>query len=306
MMLPELNLATPIDRGRWFICPTLTPLFYAPVYHQLSEAHQRRYNQLTALSFSELISFFETTFAGSVLAALDDSRGEGGEESFAARLEGFVEEERRHTEWWRQLNRLSEPDLYRRSDHAINHFPRSVRLLLRQVTKHPRVFPVVFWIMLAQEERSIEMSRRCLQMPVDAIEPRYLSIYRAHLQHEVRHVRIDRCLIERYYAKRPTWLRRINAKLFCALTRQYLLPPTRSAIRVVSRLVSEHPELQSLHGVFLQQLEAVGADAGYHQMMYSRESTPITFALFDRFPEFRGMRHVLRTYDPRATSERNG
>src|SRR5687767_13404148 len=68
--VPAFDFSTPIDRSRWFVCPTLTPLYYAPIYHDLEEPHQRRYNQLTALCFSELISFFETTFASSVLAAL--------------------------------------------------------------------------------------------------------------------------------------------------------------------------------------------------------------------------------------------
>jgi hypothetical protein len=33
--------------------------------------------------------------------------------------------------------------------------------------------------------------------------------------------------------------------------------------------------------------------------MYSRESTPITFALFDRFEEMHAMQTVLRSYQPR-------
>jgi hypothetical protein len=32
--------------------------------------------------------------------------------------------------------------------------------------------------------------------------------------------------------------------------------------------------------------------------MYSRRTTPLTFALFDEFPEFHQMRCVLRAYKP--------
>jgi hypothetical protein len=32
--------------------------------------------------------------------------------------------------------------------------------------------------------------------------------------------------------------------------------------------------------------------------MYSRHTTPITFALFDRFEEFRSLGRVLRGYQP--------
>jgi hypothetical protein len=297
-VLAEFDFSTPIDRSRWFVCPSLTPLFYAPVYRQLEERHQRRYNQLTALVFGELIGFFETTFAASVLAALARSRRDEVDRDLADCLEGFVAEERRHTQWWRGLNRLSEPDLYLRRDQAIIRLPWAARFLLRQVTNRPRIFPLVFWIMLALEERSLEISRRCLRLPAEQIEPRYLAVYRAHLAHEVRHVQIDWHLIERYYAGRSALVRLTNARLFRLAIRQFFLPPTRSAVRVVQRLVSEHPELKPLRRVIEQQLKDVGRDPAYHQMMYSRESTPITFSLFDRFAEFHALREVLHSYEP--------
>ena len=54
---PTLDFSTPIDRRCWFVCPTLTPLYYTHVYRELNDEQQRRYNQLTALSFNELIAF---------------------------------------------------------------------------------------------------------------------------------------------------------------------------------------------------------------------------------------------------------
>jgi hypothetical protein len=66
----------------------------------------------------------------------------------------------------------------------------------------------------------------------------------------------------------------------------------------VSRLVIENPELRPLHAVMRRQLDDVGHNPIYHQMMYSRESTPITFSLFDRFPEFHTMHRVLHSYQP--------
>ena len=68
-----LEFPATIDPARWFVCPTLTPLYYAPVYRDLDQRHQRRYNQLTALCFNELIAFFEESFAASVLAAIADA-----------------------------------------------------------------------------------------------------------------------------------------------------------------------------------------------------------------------------------------
>jgi hypothetical protein len=299
----DFDFATPIDRTRWFVCPTLTPLYYAPIYDQIESHHQRRYNQFTALSFSELIGFFETTFAASVLATLATARREFVDRELSECLEGFIAEERQHTEWWRQLNRLSEPELYARKDRAIIRLPAAAKWLLRQLTKHPDQFPFVFWVMLALEERSLEISRRCMRMPAEAIEPRYLAVYRIHMAHEVRHVQIDWHLIDRFYAHRPGAVRRLNAKLFRAAVRRFFLPPTRSARRVVERLVCEFPELAPLRFAMKRQLRDVGRDPKYQEMMYSRESTPITFSLFDRFSEFHAMSRVLHSYRPQPFRE---
>jgi hypothetical protein len=296
----DFDFSTPIDRSRWFVCPTLTPLYYAPIYHELDECHQRRYNQLTAVSFGELISFFETTFAASVLAALASGNRRGVDPTLVECLENFLAEERHHTEWWRRLNQLSEPALYAGSAQAIIRLPAPIKFVLGKLTARPHVFPMVFWIMLALEERSLEISRRCMRLPAEHIEPRYLAVYRAHLAHEVQHVQIDWHLIERFYAPRSALVRRVNASLFRSAIRHFFLPPTRSAVCVINRLIVEQPELQPLARTMTQQLHKVGSDPAYHAMMYSRESTPITFSLFDRFPEFRPMCRVLKSYQPQS------
>jgi hypothetical protein len=290
------DFSTPIDLSRWFVCPTLTPLYYAPIYSELEARHRLRYNQLTALSFSELIGFFETTFAASVLAAISRSRRRAVDRPLVDCLNAFVAEERQHTDWWRRLNRLSLPDLYAETDRAIIQISMPARSLLRQLTNHPVAFPFVYWVMLALEERSLEISRRCLRMPIDQIEPRYLAVYRAHLLHETRHVQIDWHLIEQFYAQRSSAVRRLNASMFCFAVRKFFLPPTNSATHVISRLVFEHPELEAHRSLMWRQLRQVGSDPAYHQMMYSRDTTPITFSLFDRFPEFRAMSRVLLSY----------
>jgi hypothetical protein len=135
-------------------------------------------------------------------------------------------------------------------------------------------------------------------MPAGQIEPRYRAVYRAHLSHELRHVEIDWHLIDRYYGCRSQFVRHLNARLFRLAIGRFFLPPTWSAVKVVDRLVLEHRELATLHAAMRRELADVGQELAYQQMMYSRETTPITFALFDRFPEFHAMRRVLRTYQP--------
>jgi hypothetical protein len=295
----ELELRGPLDTSRHFICPTATPLFYAPVYQKLSVSARLRYNQLTAISFNEVIAYFESTFAVSVLSALAGGALQRDDQELARGLAQFVAEEQKHTEWWRQLGRLSVAD----DAPPLFRVPAATRSLLRWATRRPQLLPAVFWVMLALEERSIDISRRCLRADPATIEPNYRETYRRHLEHEVGHVYLDRQLIERYYAGRNRATRRLNARLLRGAIATFLLPPVRSAARVVQQLTRERPELAPLGGQMLAPLGGVGADPAYQAMMYSRESTPITFSLFDRFPEMHAIERVLSSYRPQPTAD---
>lgn len=312
---PDFSMA--IDGSRWFVCPTLTPLYYAPIYRDLDEDQRRRYNQLTALCFNELISFFEESFAASVLAAIAQDEGRrvdrtgtladeptAADDRLAACLEAFLREERKHIGWWRTLNRLTEPGWYSETDSPIIRLSACARRTLRFLTARPGRFPVVFWVMLALEERSLDISRRCLQMDPVRAEPHYRAVYRRHLKDETRHVQLDCYLIERFYADLSRRRRRLNARLLATLIGRFFLPPTRSAVRVVRRLVAERPELAPQLGPMVRQLRRVGDSPDYHEMMYSRRTTPLTFALFDRFEEMHRMRSVLRSYQPTGPARR--
>ena len=166
------------------------------------------------------------------------------------------------------------------------------------LTGRPRWFPAVFWVMLALEERSLEISHRCLRMPPGMIEPRYREVYRKHLEHEAAHVEIDCQLIELHYANRSHAVRRVNATLLRRMIANYFLPPNRSAVLVLRRLVRDRPALAALLPQMIAELKAVGHLPAYHEMMYSRSSTPLTFAHFDRFPEMHSMRRTLKSYMP--------
>ena len=292
---PSVDWHAPIDRSRCFLCETLTPLYYTRVYHQLDEAHQRRYNQLTGMLSNELILLLETEFLAASLAALA-AEPDAGVRNAAAR---FAAEEQRHAETWRRLNRLSAPEYYGPGDRFLVRLPRAVAALSRAVARRPTLWPIVFWIQLSQEERSMEISRRCMRMAADRIEPRYAAAYREHLRDEARHVQIDCHLLDRYYAGRPLAVRRATAWALRRLLGTVFLRPTRSTLRVVDVLTMEHPELRSLRPRLVREVRALSSNGDYHRMMYSRETTPVTFAWFDRFAELHSMRRVLPAYEPR-------
>lgn len=295
-----LDFSVPIDRTRLFVCPTLTPLYYTRIYSELNDDQQLRYNQLCAMGFSELIAFFESTFASSVLRALADAGDGELSEAWQHCLRQFLDDEREHIRWWHELNRFSHPALYATGDHQIVRLSPILHELLKFFTRRPRLFPVVFWIMIALEERSLDISKRCLKMDRDLIEPRYRLVYQQHLKDESRHVQIDWHLIERFFSNRSKLVQRINARLLCFMIGRFFMRPNRSAIFVVRRLVAEHPELASLLPGMTLQLKRLHQNSGYQEMMYSRSTTPITFSLFDRFAVMHPIQQVLQSYQPLA------
>jgi hypothetical protein len=291
----SVDWTTPIDRSRWFFCETLTPLAYTRIYGELGEAHRRRYNQLTGMLSNELILRLETDFLGRALGALDKEADAG----LSAAVKRFADDERRHADTWRRLNRLSAPEHYATSDRWLCRVPPVIQAVSGVVARYPAALPVIFWVQLSQEERSIDISRRCLRVPADRMEPRYAAAYRAHLKDEVRHVRVDCCLLERFYAKRSPGIRRLTAALFRMLVGSVFLVPARSTLRIVRVLASEFPELTPLLPRMRKELCALVTNDDYQRMMYSRESTPLTFEWFDRFEEFHSLQRVLRAYEPR-------
>jgi hypothetical protein len=135
-------------------------------------------------------------------------------------------------------------------------------------------------------------------MPVGALEPRYAAVYGEHLRDEVRHVQVDCHLIERFHSAQSLAARRMTAAAFRWITSNLFLRPARSSVRVLEVLTSEYRELRPLLPRMVRELRALVTDDAYNQMMYSRQTTPLTFAMFDAFPEFHSMSRVLRAYTP--------
>ena len=300
-----IDWRTPIDRSRWFFCETLTPLYYTRVYRELGPKHRLRYNQLTAMMANEIIAFMETEFLVAALTAVQSCDGSRrmAPDLHAAVLR-FRDDERRHADIWQNLNRLSEPEWYASVNRRLMNIPRGALMAARLIARRPVAFPVVFWIQLAQEERSLEISRRCMRVSPEMMEPRYATAYGAHLPDEARHVQIDRHLIDYFYRPRSIAVRQASALLFRMIVGTLLVTPVHSTGRVVRVLAAEYPELAPLVPQMLRQLRELGSSVGYHEMMYSRRSTPVTFALFDEFPEFHQMRAVLRAYEPKPAWSR--
>jgi hypothetical protein len=249
---------------------------------------------------NELILRLETGFMDTALAAV--TRRDNAYAELVDAVRRLHDDEVRHVEGWRKLNRLSEPGWYPTDRPRLLRVPQIVDRLAKAIARHPVACPVILWIQLTQEERSIEISRRCLRLPPGAIEPRYAAVYGEHLRDEARHVQLDCHLIERVYAAQSLTARRLTARVFQWVLANLFLRPARSSVRVIEVLASEYPVLRPRLPQMARELRAlVGSDA-YQEMMYSRRTTPLTFDLFDAFPEFHSMSTVLRAYAPAGSA----
>ncbi|HVT57034.1 MAG TPA: diiron oxygenase [Thermoanaerobaculia bacterium] len=275
-----------VDTGKSFIPDQFTPLFYTPSYPELTAAQRLRYNQLHALYFHEQVIFFETALGRGILEALLRA---SWPVRLAEILRRFRDQEREHTEMFRRLNQRSAPQLYAGRDFYFVRVPTPWLIFFDWAVARPSLFPMFFWLMLLQEERSLFYSRGYIRHR-GSIEESFVQAHRRHLADEVWHVRWDEELIDTLWRRAHPWLRAANARLFTWMLEEFFGAPKRAQLRVLDELVREFPELRELRPGLRRQLLALARDEGYRRSLYSREIAPITFARFDASPEFRGRR----------------
>jgi len=277
-----------MQAGKPFIPAELTPLFHTPVYGQLTDAQRLRYNQLHALYFNEQIAFFETALCRPILSALLRAPWPA---QLAEGLRQFREEERQHTEMFRQLNRSCAPHLYATSDHRFVEVPAFWGAVMRWTADRPLSLPLFFWLMLLQEERSLHYSRIYLRQ-APALEPAFVEVHRRHLADEAKHVRWDEELLDELWTRAHPFRRAWNARLFAWMLEELFGAPKRAQLRVVEELARELPELRGRLPEMRRQMLALARDPAYRKTLYSREIVPRTFARFDECPEFRALQEA--------------
>ena len=283
---------TCIDHSRRFIAEECTPLFHTSVYRSLPETQRLRYNQLHALYFNEQVAFFEQEMLSPALHALMNGPLPAG---LGDKLQAFFDEEQHHTAMFRTLNRRAAPGLYEENSYHFIRVTKPSRLLLAAISRRPRLFPLLLWLALLQEERSLYYSKRCLSVGAD-LEPHFVTTHRAHLADEVGHIGWDEELLDWFWPRTGRVLRQANVRLLAWMLGEFFLLPKRSGVRVVAELAGEFPDCDpaALHRGLLE----LHSHPKYLQSLYSREVTPRAFAHFDRYPEFALLGRVLPGYRP--------
>ena len=287
-----------IDFSRPFFPARMTALAHVPSWKTLESRHQLRYAQLYALYLNEQTVFFEELLATNVLPALYQRPDRIGAE-LAEDLRRFEAEERRHSRWFREMNRRVDPARFSLEEGRYVFIPADARMraLTAWFARRPFVFPCWIWLMLLQEERSISVARECL-MKDSGLEPEFVALHRKHMADEVDHVHWDIKLVERVWLPLPMWKRRLQARLFGVMMAEFFTAPKRAGKAVLQALLDECPELAPLGADLHRELGALGTSRDYHASLYSRELTPRAFELFDALPEFKNIGRHLLAYEP--------
>lgn len=290
------HLGDRIDFSRLFMPEELTPLYHTPGFGRLDARQKLRYNQLHALYFNEQTMFFEKALARNVLGYFLNHPLPA---ELKAGLRQFLVEEEQHTEMFQCLNRMCAPEIYSRRDFFFIAVPPIAAGALNLVSRRPQWFPFLLWLMHLQEERALFFGQSFLKR-ADVLEPHFVAAQRQHVADEVGHVRWDEALLDWVWPK-AGWLRRqINTRILAWMIEEYFSTPKRAAVRVLSKLIKEFPELNPGIAGFRRDLIDLGHDKNFRKSLYCRENVPNTFRRFNAWPEFRPLRAVMPGYAPVA------
>lgn len=279
---------------RLFICETLTPLYYSPLYAELTEEQRLRYNQLTGLYSNEVIGYFEEAVACPFAEAFLTMNEEESEPR-RGEVERFLAEERKHSKMFLSVNRALAPGLYPREGRLMVRPRPLVAAVVRWMARRPQAFPFLAWLILSQEERSLVIARRCLKKR-DQLDPRFVAAHREHLRDESRHVRLDDRFWESIKAGVSPTAYRLNARFFHWLTRTHLISPNQSIQPLTDVWVRISPDGERWRNRLAQALRDVSGNVDYQEMMYSRKGSSRFFSLLDGHPAFAPMSDVLSAY----------
>jgi rubrerythrin len=276
----------------WCLPQSLTHLYYSPIYPTLTDRQQRIYNRLHACYLCELFVFFEEVFPGYYTRA---AAQRAIREPLRSQLLGLVRAERRHALMFRSLARQLAPDLYGAFRFRFVALPRLVDLALRILFRFPAHFSVILWVTLIQEERALYYAREVLRSS-HRIDDAMVRVQSRHLSDEQGHLDIEEALLRRYWDGSSPALRRLNVSLMRWAMKELLTAPKRGGMRLIDRYLRECPELQVRAGELRAAMRALDGEAAFHRSLYSRQILPRTFALFDRYPEFRTLQDVIPFY----------
>jgi hypothetical protein len=277
----------------WYLPEQITHLYYSPDYATLSLRQKLAYNKLHACYHCEVCAFLEGELPGYYLRA---AAAPYVPEKLRQAAQALNDSEKWHAATFRSLARRISPELYSSQDeYAIIRPPSGASLLLRKLLDWPALLPSLLWIALIQEERGTFFGEEVLRQS-DKLDPQMVDWQRRHLADETDHLNLGEALLPLCWDASPHWMRWLNSRFLRFVLREFMSAPKRSGVRVIERLVQACPELMPRKVELIAAMRELDGNAQFHESIYSRKIAPKTFALFDRYTEFRDLGDRLVGY----------
>jgi hypothetical protein len=291
-----------VDSGLHFFPESLTPLYHCASYRNVLDDDDRRcYNQLFAQYVSEQFIFLEDRFLCKVVEGLLPW-ATGISVDLKKCLEIFLEEEIKHTEMFRRLNRLCNPERYESQDYYFLRLRKHENALMNLMAKMPRHLNFWIWIALLFEEKTIDYFSHYRMQQRDEkqskLDPMHYQVHQFHMLDEARHVQIDEHLLRYIFDKSPFPVRSMNILLLQRTMKSYTTPK-RANILIIEDLCRMRRHLTHQADRLSEDVRAQKGQSPYQLAQYSRRNFPKTFSYFDSYQDVSdAMRSVIQTYSP--------
>ena len=143
--LSDLPLETRPQADEFWFPEHVTPWYFLPSYPSLPLTVRRRYNQLYALGNHEAFVGLERDL---ICPILDDIlRTRSLPNTLAESLKNFRDEEAKHAQMFRLINKAAEPDLYKDTDFFLtNQEGKNSLSWLGTIARHYRLLGIWIWI----------------------------------------------------------------------------------------------------------------------------------------------------------------
>src|SRR5262245_1411076 len=292
----------PVDFTRPFVHEEQTQLYYTPLYRDLDRAHRLRYNQIFGVRVNEQFMALERDLTNRLLVRLIGHPAVAADPVLPECLRRMVREEECHYAMFRALNVRCRPGIYTVTDRYFTRLGRLESAIFALAMRLARRLSGLLWLVIAMEEYSVALSRALIRRreteSLGPLEENFVRVHVEHVKDEARHVHLDVHLIRACLARASRAERRINAALLKLFLRDIVIPK-RSGPAVIRRLVAECPELSPREGELLAAVRGLAGDDAFQRSLFSRETMPRTFALFDAQPELADLGTILPGYQRR-------
>ena len=289
-----------LDRKKLFIPEAVTSLYHTPYYEKLNGDGRLTYNQYSAMAVSEQFCYLESDLLTRVISGLLLRDKKKLDKDLASAMAGFVEEEYKHIEIFRRLNRLSWPEIYSTTDYYFVRRSVTNSVINRLACRFPHFLIGWIWLALALEEKTISISREYESQPKNTqltTDGLYRLVHKLHAKDEARHVQVDQHILRYLYSGAPEWRKRFNKRLIARSLRTFTMPRQDSTrVKVLQETVKRHTRLTEWEREMITAIKGLNANDEYQSRVWGRGAFPITFRLLDEVEDMDIVRQVFPSY----------